>query len=82
MSITYAWIQMIGKIVGKTDRARIITKARAHKLLMSDTGACIGLMYEKAGQALRDVGGLVLDANGKRFANGLGRRVYVTGEMW
>merc|ERR1712228_17627 len=27
-------------------------------------------------------GGLVLDANGKRFANELGRRDYVTGEMW
>merc|ERR1712019_52141 len=30
----------------------------------------------------RGVGGLVLDANGKRFANELGRRDYVTGEMW
>merc|ERR1712241_32229 len=27
-------------------------------------------------------GGLVLDAEGKRFANELGRRDYVTGEMW
>merc|ERR1739836_190739 len=27
-------------------------------------------------------GGLVLDANGNRFANELGRRDYVTGEMW
>merc|ERR1712137_174380 len=26
--------------------------------------------------------GLVLDVNGKRFANELGRRDYVTGEMW
>ena len=33
-------------------------------------------------QALRGVGGLVFDANGKRFANELGRRDYVTGEMW
>merc|ERR1711878_144936 len=30
----------------------------------------------------RGVGGLVLDAGGKRFANELGRRDYVTGEMW
>merc|ERR1711939_481441 len=30
----------------------------------------------------RGVGGLVLDANGKRFCNELGRRDYVTGEMW
>merc|ERR1739838_848116 len=35
-----------------------------------------------AAEALRGVGGLVLDRNGKRFANELGRRDYVTGEMW
>merc|ERR1712151_692713 len=35
-----------------------------------------------AAEALRGVGGLVLDANGERFANELGRRDYVTGEMW
>merc|ERR1711972_748453 len=35
-----------------------------------------------AAEALRGVGGLVLDADGERFANELGRRDYVTGEMW
>merc|ERR1711860_204219 len=35
-----------------------------------------------AAEALRGVGGIVLDAGGKRFANELGRRDYVTGEMW
>merc|ERR1719498_1055901 len=35
-----------------------------------------------AAEALRGVGGLVFDRNGKRFANELGRRDYVTGEMW
>merc|ERR1711972_773944 len=35
-----------------------------------------------AAEALRGVGGLVLDANGKRFANEVGRRDHVTGEMW
>merc|ERR1712050_703395 len=35
-----------------------------------------------AAEALRGVGGLVFDAQGKRFANELGRRDYVTGEMW
>merc|ERR1719203_1029350 len=35
-----------------------------------------------AAEALRGVGGLILDRNGKRFANELGRRDYVTGEMW
>merc|ERR1712226_1334264 len=35
-----------------------------------------------AAEALRGVGGLVLDKDGKRIANELGRRDYVTGEMW
>merc|ERR1719421_410193 len=35
-----------------------------------------------AAEALRGVGGLVFDADGYRFANELGRRDYVTGEMW
>jgi len=35
-----------------------------------------------AAEALRGVGGLLFDATGKRFANELGRRDYVTGEMW
>mmetsp|Transcript_23358 Transcript_23358/g.64700 ORF Transcript_23358/g.64700 Transcript_23358/m.64700 type:complete len:509 (-) Transcript_23358:100-1626(-) len=169
MTITYALIQMVEKISEKTDRARIVTKARATKLLTNGDGACVGLVYEKGGmefqehgpvilatggfgadftnqsllamyrpdlmhlpttngehctgdgikmgeaigaktvdlewvqvhptglvkpddpdakikflaaEALRGVGGLVLDANGKRFANELGRRDYVTGEMW
>merc|ERR1712070_698266 len=35
-----------------------------------------------AAEALRGVGGLVLNKDGYRFANELGRRDYVTGEMW
>merc|ERR1740115_65130 len=35
-----------------------------------------------AAEALRGVGGIVLDKQGVRFANELGRRDYVTGEMW
>merc|ERR1712151_180646 len=35
-----------------------------------------------AAEALRGVGGIILDADGNRFANELGRRDYVTGEMW
>jgi len=168
MTITYALIQMLEKVAEKTDRARIVTKARAHKLL-TNSGGCVGLVFEKGGkdakeygpvilasggfgadftqnsllaqyrpdlmhlpttngehctgdgikmgeligaksvdlewvqvhptglvkpddpdakikflaaEALRGVGGLVFDANGKRFANELGRRDYVTGEMW
>jgi len=35
-----------------------------------------------AAEALRGVGGIILDANGKRICDELGRRDYVTGEMW
>merc|ERR1712070_1216800 len=35
-----------------------------------------------AAEALRGVGGVLLDMNGQRFANELGRRDYVTGQMW
>merc|ERR1719195_2006742 len=169
MTITYALIQMLEKVAERTDRARIITKARAHTLLTNPDGACVGLTYEVRGkdkkeygavilasggfgadftqnsllaqyrpdlmhlpttngehctgdgikmgeavgaksidlewvqvhptglvkpddpdakikflaaEALRGVGGIILDANGKRFSNELGRRDYVTGEMW
>merc|ERR1719491_1533284 len=169
MTITYALIQMVEKVAEKSDKARIVTKARAHKLLSNSSGACVGLVYEKGGldfqehgpvilcsggfgadftqqsllaqyrpdlmhlpttngehctgdgikmgekigvktsdlewvqvhptglvkpddpdakvkflaaEALRGVGGLVFVRDGKRFANELGRRDYVTGEMW
>jgi flavocytochrome c len=169
MTITYALIQMLEKVAERSDIARIITKARANKLLMNASGACTGLEYEKGGkqfkeegpvilasggfgadftqnsllaqyrpdlmhlpttngehctgdgikmgeqvgaktidlewvqvhptglvkpddpdakikflaaEALRGVGGLVFNAEGDRFANELGRRDYVTGEMW
>jgi len=35
-----------------------------------------------AAEALRGVGGILLDMNGQRFCNELGRRDYVTGMMW
>merc|ERR1712054_655774 len=35
-----------------------------------------------AAEALRGVGGVLIDREGKRFANELGRRDYVTGRMW
>ena len=35
-----------------------------------------------AAEALRGVGGLILDANGNRFCDELGHRDYVTGLMW
>merc|ERR1712038_1271431 len=47
MTITYALIQMLENVAEKTDRARIITKARAHTLITSSAGSCTGLIYEK-----------------------------------
>lgn len=35
-----------------------------------------------AAEALRGVGGLLLNQKGQRFADELGTRDYVTGEMW
>jgi succinate dehydrogenase/fumarate reductase flavoprotein subunit len=35
-----------------------------------------------AAEALRGVGGLLLTADGERFADELGHRDYVTGQMW
>jgi len=168
MTITYALIQSLEQIAERTDLARIITKARATRLLTNDNKV-VGVEYEKGGamfqehgpviictggfgadfsqssllakyrpdllhlpttngehctgdgikmgeaigaqtidlewvqvhptglvkaddpdakikflaaEALRGVGGLVFDKDGKRFANELGRRDYVTGEMW
>ena len=52
MTITYALIQMVEKVAEKSDRAKIITKARAHTLLMKD-GACVGLTYEKRSEERR-----------------------------
>jgi len=169
MTITYALIQMVEKVAEKTDKARIITKAKATTLCQNKAGAVTGVVYEKGGatfqehgpviictggfgadftsnsllakfrpdlmhlpttngehctgdgikmgeaigaktidlewvqvhptglvkpdepdakikflaaEALRGVGGIVFDAMGNRFCNELGRRDYVTGEMW
>merc|ERR1719226_222427 len=41
MTITYALIQMLEKVAEKTDRARIITKARGNKLLTGSNGGVV-----------------------------------------
>merc|ERR1712066_352840 len=41
MTITYALIQMVEKVAEKSDKARIVTKARATKLLTNTAGACV-----------------------------------------
>merc|ERR1712054_362810 len=53
MTITYALIQMLEKVAEKCDKARIITKARAHQLLTSTSGgkvSVVGLIYSKGGE--------------------------------
>merc|ERR1712151_1371490 len=168
MTITYALIQSLEKIAERSDKARIVTKAKVVELL-TNNGMVVGCKYEKGGEtfqelgcvilcsggfgadfssdsllakyrpdllhlpttngehctgdgikmaeaigaksidlewvqvhptglvkpddpdakikflaaeALRGVGGIVLDSKGKRICNELGRRDYVTGEMW
>merc|ERR1719487_757096 len=168
MTITYALMQRFEKIAERSDKARIVTKAKVFELL-TNNGAVVGCNYEKGGEknqeygcvvlcsggfgadfssnsllakyrpdllhlpttngehctgdgikmgeaigaktvdlewvqvhptglvkpddpdakikflaaeALRGVGGLIFNKDGYRFANELGRRDYVTGEMW
>merc|ERR1719272_2450913 len=65
MTITYALIQMVEKISETTDKARIITKARATKLLTgaSNTVVC-GLVYEKGGLSFQEHGPVILCTGG------------------
>merc|ERR1719428_1396681 len=63
MTITYALIQMLEKVAEKTDRARIITKAKAHTLTM-EKGACVGLVYEKGGKDFSETGPVILCSGG------------------
>merc|ERR1719191_1042569 len=63
MTITYALIQMLENIAEKTDRGCIITKARAHTLLMNGPN-CIGLVYEKSGQDVKEYGPVILASGG------------------
>merc|ERR1712137_106478 len=64
MTITYALIQMLEK-VAETDpnKAKIITKAKVHKLIMND-GLCEGCVYEKGGQDYQEFGPVILASGG------------------
>jgi len=63
MTITYALIQMLENVAEKTDRARIITKACANTLLTNGP-ACVGLVYEKAGEQIKEFGPVILASGG------------------
>jgi succinate dehydrogenase/fumarate reductase flavoprotein subunit len=56
---------MVEKVSEKCDKAKIITKARAHTLLMEeDGGGCRGLTYEKGGQNFNELGPVILASGG------------------
>jgi len=64
MTITYALIQMVEAVADRSDKARIITKARAHTLLTNGKGVCMGLVYEKGGQNFQEFGPVILASGG------------------
>merc|ERR1712176_118919 len=65
MTITYALIQMLEKVSEKNpDKARIVTKACAKKLLTNSSGACVDLVYEKGGMDFQEHGPVILASGG------------------
>merc|ERR1712196_721185 len=54
MTITYALIQMFEKCAENSDRARVVTKAKATKLLQNAKGQVVGVTYEKGGQEFQE----------------------------
>jgi len=64
MTITYALIQMVEKISETTDKARIITKARANELIVDTNKEVIGLKYEKGGETFSEMGPVILCTGG------------------
>merc|ERR1712014_335323 len=63
MTITYALIQMVEKIADTSDKARILTKARATQLL-TDKSNVVGLIYEKGGMQFQEHGPVILCTGG------------------
>jgi len=65
MTITYALIQMVEKISERPDGlARIITKAKATRLLMNKANACVGCVYEKGGAEFQEHGPVIICTGG------------------
>merc|ERR1712048_1235607 len=57
-------IQMVEKVSETTDTARIITKAKATKLLQNSDGNVVGLVYEKGGLTFQEHGPVILCTGG------------------
>merc|ERR1719201_3234459 len=64
MTITYALIQMVEKVSERSDKARIITKAKATKLLTNASGAVVGCVYEKGGVEFQEHGPVIICTGG------------------
>jgi succinate dehydrogenase/fumarate reductase flavoprotein subunit len=65
MMITYRLIERLEDLAAKNDgRVRILTKARATKLLTNPTGAVIGVEYEKDGAMHAEYGPVVIATGG------------------
>ena len=63
MTITYALIKMYEQITEKSDKARIITKARVTELIMSG-GTCTKCIYEKGGTTFKEFDPVIFTSGG------------------
>ena len=57
MTITYALIQMLEEVAESSPFARIVTKARASKLLLQGSNTCYGLTFAEYGPVILCSGG-------------------------
>eukprot|EP00298_Acanthocystis_sp_HF-20_P015104 c21029_g1_i1.p1 GENE.c21029_g1_i1~~c21029_g1_i1.p1 ORF type:complete len:652 (-),score=297.84 c21029_g1_i1:656-2566(-) len=64
MTITYALMEKFEKIASESDSARMITKAKVTRILTDNTGATIGVEYEKDGQTKTELGPVILATGG------------------
>jgi len=72
-------IKMVASIGGNTID---LDKVQVHPTGLVDPNEPEAKVKFLAAEALRGVGGLLVDNEGKRFCDELGTRDYVTGEMW
>jgi len=72
MEITYALMQKFEELAEKSPKqAKLLSKARANKLLTNASGAVIGVQYEQAGQQKQEMAKAVVIATGGYGAGGL-----------
>jgi flavocytochrome c len=70
MEITYALMSKLEEIAEKEpSKVRIITRARAQKLLTNESGAVIGVEFEKGGSLHKEYGPVVVATGGYAAGN-------------